>query len=122
MSDIPQYNGETSMTSKLLMAASAVYVAVSIVLLIMLFSRLDDLKKDQAMAQASLQKDVDHKLAESNSHTRASLDALAQQVGMTKQQLARGTANFQAKEKETETRLAADEEQTKQQIGAVSGE
>jgi len=100
------------------MAAGGIYVVVSIVLIVMLFGRIDDLKKDQA----TLQKDADHKIAESSSQTRASLDALRQQVGMTKQDLARRTAGFQAKEKATETRLTADEEQTKQQIGAVSGE
>jgi chromosome segregation ATPase len=118
MSEVSPNTGETSTLSKILMAAGGIYVVVSIVLMVMLFGRIDDLKKDQA----TLQKDADHKIAESSSQTRASLDALRQQVGMTKQDLARRTASFQAKEKATETRLAADEEQTKQQIGAVSGE
>lgn len=118
MSEVPPNTGETSTTGKIVMAAAGIYVVVSIVLMVMLFGRIDDLKKDQA----ALQKDADHKIAESSSQTRASLDALRQQVGMTKQDLARRAASFQAKEKATETRLAADEEQTKQQLGAVSGE
>jgi hypothetical protein len=122
MSEIPPSTGETSMTSKILMAAGGIYVVASIVLMVMLFGRIDDLKKDQAASQATLQKELQHKISENNIQTRASLDSLAQQVGVTKQQMARGTAQFQAKERATETRLAADEEQTKQQLGAVSGE
>jgi hypothetical protein len=122
MSELPPNTGETSTTGKIVMAAGAIYVVASIVLMVMLFGRIDDLKKDQAASQATLRKDLQLKLTENNSQTRASLNALAQQAGITKQELARRTVNLQAKEKATETRLAADEEQTKQQIGAVSGE
>ncbi|HJX82762.1 MAG TPA: hypothetical protein VJ723_00300 [Candidatus Angelobacter sp.] len=122
MSEVPPNTGETSMIGKIVMAAAGIYVVVSIVLMVMLFGRIDDLKKDQAASQATLQKELQHKISENNTQTRSSLDALAQQVGMTKQELTRRAASFQAKEQATETRLAADEEQTKQQLGAVAGE
>ena len=122
MSEVPPNTGETSLTSKIVMAAAGIYVVFSIVLMVMLFSRIDDLKKDQAASQATMQKELQHKISENHTQTRSSLDALAQQVGMTKQELARRATAFQAKEQATESRLAADEERTTQQLGAVSGE
>jgi chromosome segregation ATPase len=56
------------------------------------------------------------------SKTRASINVLADKVGMTHKELSRKASDIQAAEKATETRLRADEESTKQQFGAVSGE
>src|SRR5205823_8871845 len=85
------------------------------------YSRFDDLERKQAANQEVVAK----KIAESNSQNQASLTALAQRLGMTQQELKRKSSELQRQEKETVARLAAQaaaEEQTKQQIGAITGE
>ena len=52
----------------------------------------------------------------------ASINVLADKVGMTHKELSRKATDIQAAEKATETRLMADEESTKKQFGEVSGE
>jgi len=114
-------NDSTSLTGKILMAVGGIYLVASLVMIIMIFSRMDDVQKRltaATVAQDALQK----QLTDNSSQNRASVEALRQQVGMTKQQLARRAASLQQEEKDTQTRLSADEEQTKQQLGAVSGE
>ena len=118
MSDESPGTNGTSLRSKILVAVGAIYVIGSIVMMVVIFGKLDDINKQQAATQASLEK----KIAESNAQARSSVEAVAHQVGMTKQELARSAARLQAKEKATESRLAADEQQTQQQLGAVSGE
>jgi len=100
------------------MAAGAIYVLASVVMMVVIFGKLAEMNKQQAATQASLEK----KIAENNAQTRSSVEAVAHQVGMTKQELARNAARLQAKEKATESRLSADEQQTQQQLGAVNGE
>src|SRR5258708_12449680 len=118
MSEVsPSASGPTLM-SKILMAVGAIYVLASVVMMVVIFGKLEDMSKQQAATQASLEK----KIAENNAQTRSSVEAVAHQVGMTKQELARNAARLQAKEKATESRLSADEQQTQQQLGAVNGE
>ncbi len=118
MSDVSPSTNGPSLTSKILMAAGAIYVLASIVMMVVIFGKLAEMNKQQAATQASLEK----KIAENNAQTRSSVEAVAHQVGMTKQELARNAARLQAKEKATESRLSADEQQTQQQLGAVNGE
>src|SRR5258708_25624554 len=115
MSEVsPSASGPTLM-SKILMAVGAIYVLGSVIMTVVIFGKLDDMNKQQAATQASL----DKKIAENNAQTRASVEAVAHQVGMTKQELARNAAPLQAKEKTPETRLPAEEPQTQHQLGAV---
>lgn len=118
MSDVSPSTNGPSLTSKILMAAGAIYVLASVVMMVVIFGKLAEMNKQQAATQASLEK----KIAENNAQTRSSVEAVAHQVGMTKQELARNAARLQAKEKATESRLSADEQQTQQQLGAVNGE
>ncbi len=118
MSDVSPSTNGPSLTSKILMAAGAIYVLASIVMMVVIFGKLAEMNKQQAATQANLEK----KIAENNAQTRSSVEAVAHQVGMTKQELARNAARLQAKEKATESRLSADEQQTQQQLGAVNGE
>ena len=118
MSDVSPSTNGTSLTSKILMAVGAIYVLGSIIMMVVIFGKLAEMNKQQAATQASLEK----KIAENNAQTRSSVEAVAHQVGMTKQELARNAARLQAKEKATESRLSADEQQTQQQLGAVNGE
>lgn len=118
MSDVSPSTNGPSLTSKILMAAGAIYVLASVVMMVVIFGKLAEMNKQQAATQANLEK----KIAENNAQTRSSVEAVAHQVGMTKQELARNAARLQAKEKATESRLSADEQQTQQQLGAVNGE
>jgi hypothetical protein len=121
MSDDLGQNQGPSLVSKILVVMAVLYVLASLIMTFTLFRRLDD----QAESQAAIQKDLLRKIADNNtqnSQIKASLNALAQQAGIDKKELARRAVKLQEQEKATQTRLAADEEQTKQQIGAVSGE
>jgi len=85
-------------------------------------SRIDDLERKQA----TLEEKVTNDIKKSDLETRSSVQALASKVGMTSTELARRTNALKNEsknlEKEIDTKLAAQEEQTKQQIGAVTGE
>ncbi|HWX53914.1 MAG TPA: hypothetical protein VN176_04910 [Verrucomicrobiae bacterium] len=119
MSDeVIQSDSGKSLTSKILMIVGSLYVVASLVMMIMIFSRMDDMQKHQDATQQTLEK----KITENNSQHQAQVDVLRQQVGLTKKELARRTTSLQAEEKATQSRLATDEEETKQQFGVVTGE
>jgi hypothetical protein len=118
MSDVSPSTDGPSLTSKILMAAGAIYVLGSVIMMVVIFGKLNEMSKQQAATQANLEK----KITENNAQMRSSVEAVAHQVGMTKQELARRAGRLQAQEKATESRLTADEQQTQQQLGAVSGE
>jgi DNA-binding protein YbaB len=80
--------------------------------------RINDLEKKQAAAQTELVK----KMTESNAQMKAQLNVLADRAGMNHKELSKKAQELQAKELETATRLKADEETTKQQIGAVTSD
>jgi DNA repair exonuclease SbcCD ATPase subunit len=109
------------MVRNILLAVGGVFVILVIVFMVHVYGRFDDFERKQAANQDVLAK----KLAEFNSQNQASLTALAQRLGMTQQELKRRAAELQRQEKETAARVAAQaaaEEQTKQQLGAITGE
>jgi DNA repair exonuclease SbcCD ATPase subunit len=122
MSEIPQQDsGGSAMVRNILLAVGGVFVILVIVFMVHVYGRFDDFERKQAANQDVLAK----KLAEFNSQNQASLTALAQRLGMTQQELKRRAAELQRQEKETAARVAAQaaaEEQTKQQLGAITGE
>src|SRR5438874_3344853 len=118
MSEMPQNEGGSAIVRNILLVLAGIYIIASVVSVVQIFSRIDDLERKQAAAQEELAR----KLADSERQTRASTGTLAEQIGMTRQDLAKRATALQRKEKAIETRLSAQEEQTKQQIGAVSGE
>jgi chromosome segregation ATPase len=100
------------------MVVAVVFMIGSIIFMVQAQSRISDLEQHQLAAQ----KDVAQKLDDLGSKTRASINVLADKVGMTHKELTRKATDIQAAEKATETRLMADEESNKKQFGEVSGE
>src|SRR5213076_37800 len=122
MSETPQQDsGGSPMVRNILLAVGGVFVVVVIIFMVHVYGRFDDLERKQAANQEVVAK----KIAEFNSLNQASLTALAQRLGMTQQELKRKASELQRQERDTAARLAvqaAAEEQTKQQIGAITGE
>jgi hypothetical protein len=98
----------------ILLLVGVVYVAVSLYLIYDLRTRLTSLAKD---ADASRGQIAD--LSKRMQAAEASDDTLAQQVGLTKKELASRAATLQREQRAAEQRIAAEQ---KQQIGQVSGD
>jgi chromosome segregation ATPase len=118
MSEAPQGDSGNSTVRIILMVVGVVFMIGSIIFMVQAQSRIAELEQHQLAAQ----KDMAQKFDDLGSKTRASINVLADKVGMTHKELSRKASDIQAAEKATETRLRADEESTKQQFGAVSGE
>lgn len=118
MSEAPQGDSGNSTVRMILMVVGVVFMIGSIIFMVQAQSRIAELEQHQLAAQ----KDMAQKFDDLGSKTRASINVLADKVGMTHKELSRKASDIQAAEKATETRLRADEESTKQQFGAVSGE
>jgi hypothetical protein len=118
MSDTPQHDGASPVVRTILWVVAAIYLVGSAVFMVQSYLRIGDLEQQQLAEKKELLK----KLDEANSQHRASLNVLAEKLGMSHKELSRKTSDLQAAEKATETRLKADEESTKEQIGAVNGE
>ena len=122
MSDIPQNEGGSPILRNVLFMILGAFIVGVIVFGFHATSRIDDLERKQA----TLEEKVTNDIKKSDLETRSSVQALASKVGMTSTELARRTNALKNDsknlEKEIDTKLAAQEEQTKQQIGAVTGE
>ncbi len=90
------------------------YVAGSVYFIVDLRGRLDKVEH----SSESLRGDV-HELNRKLGDAQADTDTLASQLGITKKELARRTADLQRQQRAAEERLSA---QQKQQITAVSGD
>ncbi len=117
MSD-PQNDGGNQVVRNILMGVALVYVIGSVFFMVQAQNRLNDMEKRQTAAQEEIVK----KMNDSNGQLRASLNVLADRAGMNHKELSKKASDILAKERETESRLKADEESTKQQIGAVTSE
>ncbi len=113
MSDVPQNDGNPVVRT-ILMVVAVVYLIGSVIFMVLAQGRINDMEKRQAAAEQELVK----KMTDSNAQMRASINVIADRVGMTHKQLNKEATALQA----TETRLKADEESTKQQFGAVTTE
>src|SRR5438046_8562051 len=98
----------------LLLLVAIAYVAGSLFLIFNLRGRLDQVSNDQAASSAQLAE-----LTKRMQSAEASDETLAQQVGITKKELASRAAAITRAQRAAEARLA---EQQKQQISAVTGE
>jgi len=117
MPDGAQPESGSPVVRNILLILGAAYVISTVVFGIMAFNRIDDLEKRQNAKEEELLKKVE----ESNSQNRASVDALMQKMGMTRQDLTKKAAALQREQKEIASRVEAEAEQNKQQFGAVSG-
>ena len=117
MPESPQNDGNP-MVRTILMVVAVMFMIGTVVFMVLAQGRITDLEKKQAANEQELLK----KMTDSNAQMRASINVLADRVGMTHKQLSKETSNLQAKEQATESRIKADEDATKQQFGAVATE
>jgi hypothetical protein len=118
MSETPQNDGASPVVRTVLLMVATIYMVASAVFMVHAYFRMGEIEQRQEAEKKELLK----KLDDAHSQNRASINVLADKLGMTHKELSRKTTDLQVAEKATETRLKADEESTKQQIGAVSGE
>ncbi len=105
---------EVSTGKWVLLLVAIAYVAGSLFLIFNLRGRLDQVSKDQAASSAQIAE-----LTKRMQSAEASDETLAQQVGITKKELASRAAAITRQQRAAEARIA---EQQKQQISAVNGE
>lgn len=117
MADGAQPEGGSSTVRKILLVFGVLYIIATVVFGVMAFNRIDELERRQDAKEQELLKKVE----ESSSQNRASVDALMQKIGVTRQDLTRRAAALQHEQKEIATRVETESEQTRQQFGAVSG-
>jgi len=117
MSDLPQNEGNPVVRT-ILMVVAAIFVTGAVVFMVQAQIRINDMEKRQAAAEKELVK----KIEDSNAQMRASINVLAERQGIGHKELSKKAAALQEQEKETESRLKADEESNKQQFGAVTTE
>ncbi|HSM86868.1 MAG TPA: hypothetical protein VLT16_11980 [Candidatus Limnocylindrales bacterium] len=106
------------MVRTILMVVAAVYMVGSVIFMVQAHNQISDMEQ----RQIALRKELAGKIDEANSHNRASLNVLADKLGMTHKELSKKASDLQNAEKATESRLKAYEETTNQQFGAVTGE
>jgi hypothetical protein len=112
---VPPSGGST--LRNVLLAVAAVYVIVSLYLMFDMHGRLAKVESTQAAASISAEK-LGRRVAEDEADAKASQRAIAKQLGMTEEQLARRTAELQRQQRAAESRLSEQGEE----IGKVSGE
>jgi hypothetical protein len=112
---VSQSSGST--LRNVLLAVAAVYVVVSLYLMFDMHGRLATVEGTQATAAVNYDK-LSRRVAEDEANAKASQQAIAKQVGMTEEQLARRTADLQRQQRASESRL----KEQGLQIGEVSGE
>ncbi|HYN15282.1 MAG TPA: hypothetical protein VES66_05780 [Terriglobales bacterium] len=112
---VPQSSGGT--LRNVLLAVAAVYVIVSLYLMFDMNGRLAKVESAQATAAINYDK-LARRVNEDEANAKASQQAIAKQVGMTEEQLARRTAELQRQQRAAESRLT----EQGQEIGKVSGE
>jgi hypothetical protein len=110
-------DGGSNLVRYILLGAAVVYVAGSIFFMVQAQNRLTDLENRQKSVQQEMAKKVD----DANGQTRASIEVIADKVGITQKDLAKKASVLQTEEAATQQRLKADEEATKTQFTAVNG-
>jgi DNA gyrase/topoisomerase IV subunit A len=101
----------------ILLAVAILYVAASAFLILTLRGKVDKLSQDQADSQKQIA-DLTKRMqsAEGDSET------IAQQLGMTKKELAARTAELQREQRASSARSAAETAELKKNVGEVAGE
>ena len=117
MPDEPTGEASNQIVRNILIALLGIYIVASVIFGVMAFTRIEDLERKQAVKQDELNK----KIEDSNNQNRATIDALIQKLGMTRQDLTKKAVAIQREQKAIESRVAAGEEETKREFGAVSG-
>ena len=101
-----------------ILGVAIVYVAVSLYFIFDSRGRIDKLEAAQTAAKAE-NAQLLKRLGIAETSLKAENQVLAEKVGLTQKEIASRSASLQRQQREAEQRLS---EQTKQQVGAVSGE
>jgi hypothetical protein len=117
MADLPQNEG-TPVVRIILMVVAVIYLIGSVFFMVQAQGRINDMEKREAAAE----KEIVKKMDDSNAQMRASINVLAEKYGISHKELSKKAAVLQDQERETESRLKADEDANKQQFGAVTTE
>jgi len=118
MSDGPHDDGANPVVRNILLAVAVVYMIGSVIFMVQAQNRISDLEQRQAAGRKELAK----KIEDSNGQMRASVNVLADKLGVTHKELSKKASELQAQEQATQSRLKVDEETTKKQFGDVAGE
>jgi outer membrane murein-binding lipoprotein Lpp len=118
MSDMPQYDGGSTLVRNILIVAAAAYMIGSVLFMVQAQNRLTDMEKREIATQKEMAKKID----DNNGQVRATISVVADRVGLTQKELNKRAATLQQEENATKSRLSADEESTKQQFGQVNSE
>jgi hypothetical protein len=117
-----QHSVDTDSSDKLLhyvlIVVAAVYIVVSLYYIFDSRGRIDKLEAAQTAANAE-NAQLLKRLGIAESNLKAENQVLEEKVGLTQKEIASRSAALQRQQREAEKRLS---EQTKQQVGAVSGE
>jgi chromosome segregation ATPase len=118
MSDTPQNEGGSTLLRNILMVVAAVFVIGSVIFMVQAQNQINAIDKKQTAAQQEMVKKLDAATARLD----ASVNVLADKVGITHKDLSKKASVLQAEEAATQARIKSDEESTKQQFGVVTGE
>ena len=119
--DEGQSVGSGHVLRNVLLGVAIVYVAVSVYFITDMRGRITALEESQHTASAELAR-VDKSLGGTQSHLKASTEALAERLGTTEKEISDRAAQLQRQQRATEQRIAAESAQHQQALSAVSGE
>lgn len=114
MSDGPHDDGGNPVVRNILLAVAVIYMIGSVIFMVQAQNRISDLEQRQTAGNKELAKKIDA--------SNASVNVLADKLGLTHKELSKKASDLQAQEQATQSRLKADEESTKKQFGDVAGE
>jgi hypothetical protein len=115
MSDQPQQptDGGSSIVSKILMGAVAVYIVFSLYFAFQLNGRIDVLEAKQEQAEEKLGK----KIAATESQIKESSETLSEQVGLTQKELKERADALARQQRAAESRLSEEQKKQQEQFG-----
>ncbi|HEX5433050.1 MAG TPA: hypothetical protein VFY05_02335 [Candidatus Angelobacter sp.] len=111
-------DGANPVVRTILLIVAVIYMIGSVIFMVQAQNRIADLEQQEAAAHKELGK----KIEDSNGRMRASVNVLADKLGLTHKELSKKASDLQTEERAMQTRLKTDEETTKKQFGDVAGE
>lgn len=115
------HQGISPTIRNVLLGVAAVYVVVSLYLLINTYTRLGKAEAQIAATQQQ-QKEAEEQIMATRAHLRDSVEALGAKVGMTSDELAKRTAELSRMQAQSAARLSKAQQEQGQQLSQVSGE
>jgi DNA anti-recombination protein RmuC len=112
------YHGHQSTTGKwVLIVLAALYAGASVAMMVMAQGKLEKLSQDQAIRQKDLSE-----LATRMQSVEGDSETLAQQLGMTKKELATRTAALRRQQQAASARSAAQTAELQKNVGEIAGD